>query len=301
RYRLRASRLGYQTTDTELIEVQDHLETVVTIVLGTEAVPLEPLRVEATRLPLHHQFADIEERMRLGGVHFITREEIDAQPNAKVSDLLRNIPGARVSTTRFGDLVVQLRARGSMRELPSDETRVGAYRSANPCPAKLYVDGILWVKPHNVHLFEGDTSPTGVAASEMFKNEDFMRLHGGDVEVIEVYNGPASTPAIYSGSDAECGVVAVWLRRTHEQAVVNPRRRRPPAIGVLRAPDMQVAAVAYGLAGGNAPSAGYGVEAAAHWPAWGRIEVSLFLRRTSHALSAETTHTLTSTLSTTQY
>src|SRR5690606_40959846 len=96
RYRLRASRLGYQTTDTELIEVQDHLETVVTIVLGTEAVPLEPLRVEATRLPLHHQFADIEERMRLGGGRFITREEIDAQPNAKGTNLRRDIPGTRV-------------------------------------------------------------------------------------------------------------------------------------------------------------------------------------------------------------
>jgi outer membrane cobalamin receptor len=37
-------------------------------------------------------------------------------------------------------------------------------------------------------------------------------VHPGDVEGIEIYSGPATTPAEFSGSTARCGVIAIWTR-----------------------------------------------------------------------------------------
>ena len=34
-----------------------------------------------------------------------------------------------------------------------------------------------------------------------------------DIEVVEIYDGPATTPAEFSGSTSQCGVIAIWTRR----------------------------------------------------------------------------------------
>jgi hypothetical protein len=49
------------------------------------------------------------------------------------------------------------------------------------------------------------------------KVEDLFALRPYDIEAIEVYRGAAEVPAELSGSTAECGVVAVWLRTGHER------------------------------------------------------------------------------------
>jgi hypothetical protein len=297
RYRLRAQRLGYVTTETRDIEIAPGVETNVRIAMGTEAVPLDPLHVESWTIPLHPQFADIQERMRQGFGRFITRDEIDAQPGARIVDLLKNIPGARVSRTRFGDPVVQFRARGTLLPLPSDETRVGAYIERNACPVKLYVDGVPWVRDHQVR---SDTTRLGSAYGAMLNNEEFMDIHGGDVEVIEVYSGPASMPGIFGGSDAECGVVAVWLRRTHEQAVIRPGPRPGLLLG-FPLPDPNVTVSFHRVSGRDSPGAGPGVEASARWRTLGNTSLGLFVRRSTHTLLAETTARLTSAASDTRY
>jgi hypothetical protein len=302
RYRLKAERLGYVAIESGTIEVQPGLETVVSLALGTQAVSLEPLRVVGRRMPLQAEFADIDERMRQGFGRFITRDEIDRQPGAKVPDLLRSVPGARVSATRFGDLVLQLRARGSLREVHDDGSRVGAYRFANGCPVKLYVDGIPWVRPQQVH--PGDGVPQGLdgpPGDAMHRNREFMEIHGDEIEVIEVYT-PASTPGIYGGSDAECGVVAVWRRRTYEQVLFHPFRRLPPVGSDVRVPDVELVVSAYHITGPHAPGTGAAIGAGVYWTTLlDRVGVGLFLRLSMHQLSGWNTDELTETLSTTQY
>jgi hypothetical protein len=111
RYRLRAQRLGYATTDTRTFDVGPAQEVTVTITLGVQGVLLEPLHVETRPVPISPWLAEVEERRRMGFGRFITRERLEELAGASAAELLRQIPGARVSTTVHGDPVVQLRAR----------------------------------------------------------------------------------------------------------------------------------------------------------------------------------------------
>lgn len=61
--------------------------------------------------------------------------------------------------------------------------------SSQPCPVKQYLDGVL-IRGGGIDQF---VKPFEVAG-------------------IEVYKGPASLPAEFTGSDARCGAVVVWTR-----------------------------------------------------------------------------------------
>lgn len=56
------------------------------------------------------------------------------------------------------------------------------------CPPQVYIDGIPWAGPI-----------------------DEITLR--DIEGIEVYRGAAEVPAEFAGSNAGCGVIALWSRR----------------------------------------------------------------------------------------
>ena len=60
-----------------------------------------------------------------------------------------------------------------------------------PCPPVFYLDGI-----------KTRDSPAMLRG-----------MSGLDIELVEAYDGAANMPAEFSGSDARCGVVAIWTRR----------------------------------------------------------------------------------------
>lgn len=148
-------------------------------------VPLPPIELpglEATvERPDGPVMAGFNQRRREGFGTFFTREELKAlHTTTRVREVLTTVPGVRVS----------------------EHQGFGEYLEINrqSCPPKLLVDGQVWVRPP---LEDMDADPM----------KEFMDMRVGDIEAIELYKGAAQVPALFAGSDAGCGVVAVWLRR----------------------------------------------------------------------------------------
>jgi outer membrane cobalamin receptor len=112
---------------------------------------------------------------RIGAGYFITRENAHLKGAARVTHVLGSAPG--VSTRAHpgipGALIVEVRTAAT-----------GA------CPVLVYVDGV------EISNAEIDDL---VLPSE---------IHG-----IEVYRRPSELPAEFSGSNARCGVIAIWTKR----------------------------------------------------------------------------------------
>jgi len=71
------------------------------------------------------------------------------------------------------------------------------------CPVVFYLDGIKL----------NATAGLGTELMGREKLEAVLRLSPSQIEGVEVYKGAAQLPAEFGGSDAECGVIAVWTRR----------------------------------------------------------------------------------------
>jgi hypothetical protein len=293
RYRIRAGRLGYVVTLTPPFAVPPGQEVTVTVLLGLDAIPLEPLRVEATAmLPL--VWEQIEERRRLGFGRYITRADIERRPGAlSVAELIDELPGVRVAPTGHGDQVVQIRARTRLEIglLGPEYERENAFLAASACPVTLYVDGVKWSRDYD---FKGGTLLD--VRYQMSLNEEFMNTSAADIEIIEVYSGAASMPGVFGGPDAECGVIAVWLRRGGD------RHARDPDSGPARffRGSIDVAATGARLSGEHAPAPGVGAMALLQVPAWRALHVGVFVRRARHRLDAATVDGLTRSLGRTE-
>jgi hypothetical protein len=286
RFRLRAEHLGYVTTLTDWFEVGAGHEVTVAVRLGQTAVPHEPLRVEARGLlPLHR--AQIEERRHLGFGRFITREDIERRPGVHVAELLQDIPGVRVSNTGHSDLVIQIRSRSYLYipQLPPLFERENAFLQFSPCPVIIYVDGVKLTRD-----FDYRSANVHDIRHQMDLNREFLEMSGADVDVIEVYSGAASVPGVFGGTDAECGVIALWRRRggdfqvgeTDAAAAVSPLAVHVTFAGGVHA-----------LRGDHAPDAGPVLAAAAVWHRSTRLAVTGSLRVSHHVLPAATAHDLT--------
>jgi hypothetical protein len=185
--------LGYERATTWL---QVHADTEGSVVVRLEVRPvaLADVRVEAPRT---RDDATSFWRPRAGSTgRLLTRADIEARGVTRMTDLLREIPGAQiVPVGTRGHVVAFARAR-----------------RAGPCPAAVYVDGIPFT-----------LSPLGLD-----------EIHPDEVEAIEVFSGPSQVPPQYGrhGSDMDggmlsggrggrmtqprgsssCGVIAVWTR-----------------------------------------------------------------------------------------
>lgn len=118
---------------------------------------------------------DFYRRRAQGGGIYFTREDIDARNPSKLTDILRNSPGLHMVLTPNG-LSYVLRF-------------VSASRSRRDCPPQFWLDG------QRLNGFEIDDIPPK------------------DVEGIELYQGPSTTPSQFSsGWNTSCGTVVVWSR-----------------------------------------------------------------------------------------
>jgi len=188
-YELVFEHLAYGTyTDTidvapgELVNYEAQLEM--------RAIELEPLVVTVERRALPNRMVRFYDRMAIGSGRFITRERIDRRQPVRITHMIGELPGVSVG-------LVPGTAGGS-RNMVWFRRNVRLDTSGRPvvCAPALYVDGMLLWRGR-----PGDIPPS---------LDDFLNVT--EVEAVEAYYGAASVPAEFSGSDAGCGVIAVWTR-----------------------------------------------------------------------------------------
>lgn len=179
---LRVTRLGYQTADG-LVEVGGGQEVAVEVRMATEAIPLEPIVVTATRKALTLPGAlDLERRVNSGWGEFVLSDEIELRSPTKVTDLLR---GTGVEVLGNGAAIFMRRSG---------------------CAPLVYMDDQKLTRCPRGQV-SSDCNPYTEAA------EAVNLLVPAMIYAIEIYRGPAQTPGQYLDSNSRCGVILIWTRR----------------------------------------------------------------------------------------
>jgi hypothetical protein len=148
--------------------------------LPPQAVEMPPIIVRVRPRRLYGDMERLQERIDRGVGHIFTRDAIDQRQPAHLADMLRAVPGVDViqsgssATGRF-----EIRMRNA-------QTMLG-----QTCPPAVWVDGMRWRDVRSA----------------------FTGILGIELEVVEVYNGPAEVPGEFLDSSASCGAVIVWTRR----------------------------------------------------------------------------------------
>lgn len=173
-YTLEAIHISYSPVKTR-VDVGDQ-DINAEIKLSPAAIALEPIIV--TTFSKRLERVGFYERQKRGVGTFLGRKQIDAMNVSRASDLLRNVPSARL---------IPLPPR---RQNPQNATL-----GRGGCRFKFIVDGTRTL-----------------ADFEM----DFLSAHA--IEGVEVYSGLAEVPAIFRAASTPeagsplCGVVAIWTK-----------------------------------------------------------------------------------------
>lgn len=124
---------------------------------------------------------------------FIGRERLAEQPAARVTDILRDVPGLRVVHTGGRGTIIRGRQTGGAPVASSISASKNPY-----CFPMIYLDG----------------------SKLTTRTEELSDLHAvitliddipsSEIAGIEVYAGSASVPGEFAGLDTGCGVIAVW-------------------------------------------------------------------------------------------
>lgn len=179
---LTVRRMGFRPVALDAV-VRAGEETQVDVALAAVALQLAPVIVSERRDVYDSRLAGFNDRMakRRSG-YFITKESIDASRLIRFTDLMRTVPGARVtSTSGIGMRMVRLR---------------GA-----TCPPLVFVDGF----PASAGEFDLDMiEPSTVEGVE---------IYGSSTSVPVELLGPR-------GLD-RCGVIAIWSRPARARAATS--------------------------------------------------------------------------------
>ena len=105
---------------------------------------------------------------------FVTRDEIQQKGSSRFVDIVRSVSGVQIMTHRGRQ---EIRFRGA-----------GVGSMFRDCPPQYWLDGI----------------PLMSGSAEEFSPDN--------VEAIELYAGPATTPARFNTRGPTCGTVVVWSR-----------------------------------------------------------------------------------------
>jgi CarboxypepD_reg-like domain/TonB-dependent Receptor Plug Domain len=118
-YTLKLEHLAYQTREIPL-HIAGNLTQNVEIEMTQQAIELPGLKVSVLPRAPNNDIQGLIRRMNLGFGDFITRETLERRPEAKLADILREVPG--VSVFRDG-MLAYLEVRGA------------------PCTPDVYLDG----------------------------------------------------------------------------------------------------------------------------------------------------------------
>ena len=126
-----------------------------------------------------------EHRASGAGGRFITREQIDKYPTRPVADVLRPLPGLRISRGRGG--------RGDLYAINSRGI-ISTQGASSTCYVHVYLDG--------APMYTGG----------MQQPYNLNSLSASDIAGIEYYQGASAVPPKYNRG-AVCGVLVIWTRR----------------------------------------------------------------------------------------
>ena len=171
---VRVRRLGYDPQTFEYV-LRAGSEDSVSVTLLPRLRTLEPVRTQAAVDRHVKQIDGFNRRRAQGAGTFITRDQIEATHSSMLSEALRETPG--IHFVHAGPAHQGLR-----------------FESGN---SKVYdCQPLYWVDGRKVLGAELDDFPPS------------------DVEAIELYHGPATTPVQFAPSrtNANCGTVVIWTR-----------------------------------------------------------------------------------------
>ena len=264
-YRLRVEALGYRSLTTAPVAVPATSVITLELRLARDAIVLDPLRIVTLRRePPFMQ--DVRRRHSRGFGRLITREQLDERLGSRLQDVLRDT-GLWITEmgTDSGPLTPLVTAR--LRGLPGGRS----------CFADLYLNG---VRQYGVEQDPQDSWP---------RVQELFQFRPTDIEAIEIYRGAAEVPAEYSGSSAQCGVVAMWLRSGYEY---EPREAADVPLPPVRA-RAGVRSVMMRIEGTYAPDPAMVLEAAFAVAGTPRLTFSVHTRYGRHVLAPETVWRLT--------
>ena len=171
---LSVRRLGYVPQSIQL-DVQPGGTDTLVVVMSLQAFELPGVAInEQTKRHLLWIEDFYRRRAKgIGGTYY-TREDIEARHASRLSDVLRDAPGVRFVRARGG-------GNGVRFETPAN------FRSN--CLPQYFVDG------------------------QRVANIEVDDLSARDVEGVELYAGPSSTPTQFQqGAITSCGTVVIWSR-----------------------------------------------------------------------------------------
>lgn len=169
---VRVRRLGFQPTKLDVI-VDQRVPATSVVTLSALPLRLKPIVVRGGS-NYTGRMAGFYQRRDLGIGHFVSREKIEHDNPAQLTDIFRRLPGVQITSTRFIRNAVRFRGNGQS------------------CWPLVWLDG----------------APLPTAEFDV----DF--LSPGSIEGIEVYSGISQVPPQFMGSRGlgSCGVIVVWSR-----------------------------------------------------------------------------------------
>lgn len=196
RLRLIARRIGFEPEERSVnLEANRHRQ----LDFELKGIPEQLDSVMIREAGGNGRMAEFWSRRMLGNGAYITRAEIEKRRPQHPSDLLRTVMGVKVvlGESGFDKPVIAIGRNTQLSRLGRGTTT----QSASECRMSYYVDG-GWVPPGTFHM--DDMSPMMI-------------------EAVEVYRGPAETPAKFRQRDTACGLIVIWTREPppHES-------KRPP-------------------------------------------------------------------------
>jgi len=190
-YFLEVEHIAYEA-QAEPLRVMGDRAHEVDIQLATDAYELDPITVEVRSREWFGGMRDFRERRSRGFGYFMDEKDIERRGAVRVLDILREIPGvnvemARSSATNPGRTTTQAIYFRNCWRYSSEGDQIFT-------PPLLYLNGVKQVR---LDLARGDLDS----------------VTPDDIAAIEVYRGAAEVPADFGGSDAGCGVIAIWTKR----------------------------------------------------------------------------------------
>jgi hypothetical protein len=179
---IRTTRLGFEPTLT-IVNTDTTQRAVVDIVLAAAVQTLAPINVPDSLSALSDP-GGFEARRRnttTGGI-FILGSEFERRSLRETEQIFHGLPAITVDT---GGIVVIKRGELSLRDFCLTGKDVDQFHTC--IGAIVFIDGVEMPQPFNVNT---------VAARS--------------IRGIEIYRGPATTPAVLRSPKTVCGTVAIW-------------------------------------------------------------------------------------------
>jgi hypothetical protein len=194
---LTARRLGYEDTEGRVV-VGGAQAVTIQVAMATEVIPLEPITVTATRREFVYALPgmqELERRMATGFGEFILQDQILDRNPIRVTDLLQ---GTAVTVMNNGQAIYM---RGSL------------------CAPVVYIDDVRITHGYGSSslMQRNPLNPEerlDIGEDEgTFAAQAVDLIHPNQIQAIEIYDGPGSTPGQYLDSRSRCGVILIWTRR----------------------------------------------------------------------------------------